>query len=187
MIFVPLTFVTSVFGMTNMDTTPHFWQFGVTLVTVCIPFFLLIGFLNTDSGYRIWMEKTKALWHWIRPRAKKLKADVQGQAEKEREYDLRMHRTMSRSSTTEEGMRRRFADVGKRARRESSVGPQAPEGLAHIRRIIEEVREGKQGGRGSRSRDCGMCEEGNSGEEAENNDGTYASQDVVIDIDGDTK
>ncbi|PBP20018.1 hypothetical protein BUE80_DR009146 [Diplocarpon rosae] len=57
--FLPLTFVTSVFGMTNMPTERDFKWFGVTMATVCIPFFLLIGSLNTTSGMTFWRGK----WH----------------------------------------------------------------------------------------------------------------------------
>ncbi|PBP25214.1 hypothetical protein BUE80_DR003680 [Diplocarpon rosae] len=57
--FLPLTFVTSVFGMTNMPTERDFTWFGVTMATVCIPFFLLIGSLNTTSGMTFWRGK----WH----------------------------------------------------------------------------------------------------------------------------
>ncbi|KAL9093891.1 MAG: hypothetical protein Q9165_003814 [Trypethelium subeluteriae] len=56
--FLPLTFVTSVFGMTNMPEGAHFWMFGVVTATVCIPFFVLIGSLNTTRGMRFWREKT---------------------------------------------------------------------------------------------------------------------------------
>ncbi|KAF2119694.1 hypothetical protein BDV96DRAFT_486430 [Lophiotrema nucula] len=77
--FMPLTFTTSVFGMTNMSTDPEFWKFGVTLTTVCIPFFVLVGFLNTDSGYKLWHEKTKAVWHWIRPKPKP--KEIEGEEE----------------------------------------------------------------------------------------------------------
>ena len=57
--FLPLTFVTTVFGMTNMPKDPNFWMFGVVLATVCIPFFVLIGSLNTTRGMRWWREKSR--------------------------------------------------------------------------------------------------------------------------------
>lgn len=57
--FMPLTFVTSVFGMTNMPTEHSFWEFGTVLVTVCVPFFLLIGSLNTTKGYEFWKARCK--------------------------------------------------------------------------------------------------------------------------------
>lgn len=55
--FLPLTFVTSVFGMTNMPTVPEYWPFATVLVCVCLPFFLLIGSLNTTRGMRFWQHK----------------------------------------------------------------------------------------------------------------------------------
>jgi len=57
--FLPLTFVTSVFGMTDMPSHHFFKWFAVTMVTVCIPFFLMIGSLNTTSGMEFWRSK----WH----------------------------------------------------------------------------------------------------------------------------
>jgi hypothetical protein len=69
MFFLPLTFVTSVFGMTNMPPDADFWRFGVVMVTVCVPFFLLIGSMNTNSGMRFWREHIRAmfacLWSWL--------------------------------------------------------------------------------------------------------------------------
>ncbi|KAG9238885.1 hypothetical protein BJ875DRAFT_449779 [Amylocarpus encephaloides] len=52
--FLPLTFVTSVFGMTNMDDNGPFWPFAITLTTLCVPFFLLIGSMNTNRGMEFW-------------------------------------------------------------------------------------------------------------------------------------
>ncbi|TKA71522.1 hypothetical protein B0A55_06115 [Friedmanniomyces simplex] len=59
--FLPLTFVTSVFGMTNMPTERHYWTFGIVTVTVCVPFFVLLGSLNTTRGMRFWRVKTVQL------------------------------------------------------------------------------------------------------------------------------
>lgn len=69
MFFLPLTFVTSVFGMTNMSTEASFWRFGVVMATVCVPFFLLIGSMNTNRGMRFWQENLhnilKYVWSWL--------------------------------------------------------------------------------------------------------------------------
>lgn len=62
MCFLPLTFVTSVFGMTNMpdNTGPHaYTQFAIVSATVCIPFLILIGSLNTHRGMNWWRTKTR--------------------------------------------------------------------------------------------------------------------------------
>ena len=50
MIFLPLTFVTSVFGITQFDISADNWRFPVTMVSVCVPFFLLILVLQTRAG-----------------------------------------------------------------------------------------------------------------------------------------
>jgi hypothetical protein len=45
--------------MTDMPSHHFFKWFTVTMVTVCIPFFLMIGSLNTTSGMEFWRSK----WH----------------------------------------------------------------------------------------------------------------------------
>lgn len=42
-----------------MPTEHSFWEFGTVLVTVCVPFFLLIGSLNTTKGYEFWKARCK--------------------------------------------------------------------------------------------------------------------------------
>lgn len=70
--FLPLTFVTSVFGMTNMPQDHVFTSFGIVMATVCVPFFVLIGFLNTTAGMEFWRDKWHRLLAWItrKPRPK---------------------------------------------------------------------------------------------------------------------
>lgn len=48
--FLPLTFVTSVFGMTNMPQNPNFVPFGIVTAVICVPTYLLIGVLNSHTG-----------------------------------------------------------------------------------------------------------------------------------------
>lgn len=55
--FLPSQFVTSVFGMMNMPQTPSYWTFGVVLAAVCVPFFILIGSLNTNRGMTFWRNR----------------------------------------------------------------------------------------------------------------------------------
>lgn len=62
MLFLPLQFVTGVFGMTAMPTDGSYWRFGVVLTTVCIPFFLLIGSMNTTRGMIFWKDQVGS---WI--------------------------------------------------------------------------------------------------------------------------
>ncbi|KAL8803639.1 MAG: hypothetical protein Q9182_003054 [Xanthomendoza sp. 2 TL-2023] len=60
--FLPLTFVTSVFGMTNMDPDEGFLHFGIVTAVVCVPTYFLIGSLNTTSGAHFWRTKTKQVF-----------------------------------------------------------------------------------------------------------------------------
>ena len=55
--FLPLTFVTSVFGMTNMNPDEGFQHFGIVTVVICLPTYMLIGSLNTESGFEFWTHK----------------------------------------------------------------------------------------------------------------------------------
>ncbi|KAK7745892.1 hypothetical protein SLS53_002611 [Cytospora paraplurivora] len=57
MLFLPLSFVTtptrkSVFGITEFTISANDWRFPVTMVSVCVPFFLLIFILQTRAGMR---------------------------------------------------------------------------------------------------------------------------------------
>ncbi|KAF2720381.1 hypothetical protein K431DRAFT_93394 [Polychaeton citri CBS 116435] len=59
--FLPLTFVTSIFGMSNMPQEHHYTVFAIVTITVCVPFFVLVGSLNTTQGMQFWRIKTKKL------------------------------------------------------------------------------------------------------------------------------
>lgn len=143
----PLTFVTSVFGMTNMPADPSpYWPFAITLAAVCIPFFSLIGFLSTDFGYRIWAQKTKQLWRWIKPKTK---------PESNEEEESFEPNPVNRTLSTEEGMRLRMgAQPGspemrrerKVERRESERGGRESTSHPHIRKMVEAMGEGRQSG-----------------------------------------
>lgn len=69
--------------MTNMPQSPEFWQFGVVLVAVCVPFFVLIGSLNSNRGMLFWQHRVEYLYAKLvkifgffgRHFAKKKKAD----------------------------------------------------------------------------------------------------------------
>ena len=58
--FLPLTFVTSVFGMTNMNPNDTFVPFGISTACICIPTYLLIGSLNTNRGLQFWSRESIA-------------------------------------------------------------------------------------------------------------------------------
>ncbi|KAI4161609.1 MAG: hypothetical protein LQ342_004750 [Letrouitia transgressa] len=63
--FLPLMFVTSVFGMTNMDPDDSFRPFGIATACICLPTYLLIGTLNTHSGLQFWKSKLKAFFSFL--------------------------------------------------------------------------------------------------------------------------
>lgn len=63
--FLPLTFVTSVFGMTNMPPEDSFRPFGIVIVIICVPTYMLIGSLNTTSGVHFWRRKTKQFLSFV--------------------------------------------------------------------------------------------------------------------------
>lgn len=166
MILQPLTFVTSVFGMTNMPAEPaNFWPFGITLAAICIPFFSVIGFLSTKYGYRIWAKKTKQFWRWLRP---KQRIDVPDDTDFE--APTRVNRTMS----TEEGMRLRLNNRDEAPRR--SMHRPAPS-HPHIQRMVERMGEGRSSGL---TRMGTVVGDGEFGKEKDDDGST--SKDTVIKI-----
>lgn len=135
--FMPLTFVTSVFGMTNMPADPApYWPFAITLAAICIPFFSLIGFLSTNFGYRIWAAKTKLVWRLLRPKRSApgaLPASAPGPG------------SMNRTLSTEEGMRKRMGESQDADQRRRDVPKERRdrEIVSHpnIKRMVEAVGE----------------------------------------------
>lgn len=76
--FLPLTFVTSVFGMENMPNKGAWHAFAYVTVAICLPFFVLIGSLNTHKGMVFWRSRTRAVFsaignffNWVAGREKK--------------------------------------------------------------------------------------------------------------------
>ncbi|KAK0611559.1 hypothetical protein B0T14DRAFT_571440 [Immersiella caudata] len=70
MIFLPLTFVTSVFSITTLEVEVWQWPFPVTMTLVCIPFFLLILVLTRpvmEAG-RKFVTATAAAYNFIAQR-----------------------------------------------------------------------------------------------------------------------
>ena len=57
--FLPLTFVTSVFGMTNMPQGDNFVRFGIATAAVCLPTYVLIVLVEGKSTDRL-----EKLWRW---------------------------------------------------------------------------------------------------------------------------
>ena len=70
--FLPLMFVTSVFGMTNMNPSDNFVRFGIVLVVICLPTYMIIGFLDSERGFNVSERMVKYLpgWPFQRPERK---------------------------------------------------------------------------------------------------------------------
>ncbi|KAK1053709.1 hypothetical protein LTR74_016160 [Friedmanniomyces endolithicus] len=109
-------FVTSVFGMTNMPTERHYWTFGIATATICIPFFVLLGSLNSTRGMNFWRGKTVLLFHktreffsWLhrggRPRRPASDEDVLGDDERGAGV-LQMSRSTSTQNARDTRLRR---------------------------------------------------------------------------------
>ncbi|KFA75863.1 hypothetical protein S40288_01951 [Stachybotrys chartarum IBT 40288] len=49
MIFLPLTFVTSVFGITEFTISASDWRFALTMVLVCVPFMIVVFLFQTRT------------------------------------------------------------------------------------------------------------------------------------------
>jgi hypothetical protein len=112
-----------------------YWPFGVTLVAICIPFFSIIGFLSTKYGYSVWATKTKQLWRWMRPKSRQDDDDDDRQDFKPSQ--------MSRSQSTEDGMRMRIKDRMHAPMRPSHrPAPSHP----HIHAMVAQMGEGRQSG-----------------------------------------
>jgi hypothetical protein len=48
-----------------MPSEQDFKNFGIVMATVCVPFFVLIGFLNTTAGMEFWRDKWHQLIAWV--------------------------------------------------------------------------------------------------------------------------
>ncbi|KAL5391789.1 hypothetical protein DPSP01_001078 [Paraphaeosphaeria sporulosa] len=78
--FLPLTFITSVFGMTNMPDDANFVRFGTVLVAVCLPLFGFIGLASSQHGYSYMKTTSRRVWEWT-------KTNVTVQKKEERSLD----------------------------------------------------------------------------------------------------
>jgi hypothetical protein len=77
----------SIFGMTNMPPEDSFNPFGIVIVIICLPTYMLIGSLNTTRGLKFWSEKTQTLFRhianaiaWVFRSDKRIAKDSDGKA-----------------------------------------------------------------------------------------------------------
>lgn len=84
--FLPLTYITSAFGMTKRPTEQSYWMFGVVTAAVYIPFFSLVISLNSKRGFDFWEQTSKAVAQslavllWTRSRVAAMKLRTWRQA-----------------------------------------------------------------------------------------------------------
>jgi len=110
----------SVFGMTDMSSYHFFKWFAVTMVTVCIPFFLMIGSLNTTSGMEFWRKKWHQSLEWVMglPKRRHKDGDEQGKWLAIRIFTVLTAsapiQPKKRSPSASEAIRKRNAQLGPR-------------------------------------------------------------------------
>lgn len=51
LLYLPLLFVACLFGLRNMPTDASFVPFGITLVSICVPTYLFVGFTNLSAPH----------------------------------------------------------------------------------------------------------------------------------------
>lgn len=61
MIFLPLTFVTSVWSMTGFPLDVDDWQFPATMVCACVPFLVFVLLVQTRTGMEFLMSRIERL------------------------------------------------------------------------------------------------------------------------------
>lgn len=61
MVFLPLSFVVSIFGITELHIPPNDWRFPVTMVLVCVPFLLFVLLSQTITGIRLVKRSAKSV------------------------------------------------------------------------------------------------------------------------------
>ncbi|KAF2457149.1 hypothetical protein BDY21DRAFT_345077 [Lineolata rhizophorae] len=127
--FLPLTFVTSVFGMTNMPDNHEFKTFAIVMASVCIPFFLLIGTLNTNKGYDFFATHSRALWRFLLPKKS---------VEERCETHSPDYAALARSTSTEHEMALRLG----REPRETKLDMVRGQAARGLNRAAEKVKEG---------------------------------------------
>lgn len=64
--FLPLTYVTSIFGMTALPQDGDFTTFGIVTAVICLPTYLLVGSMNTDGGMRFWQKQSSRGKDWTK-------------------------------------------------------------------------------------------------------------------------
>lgn len=137
--FLPLTFITSVFGMTNMPEDASFVRFGIVLVAVCLPLFGFIGFSSSQYGYLYMRTRMRRIWEWTEAR-------LTVQKKEKRSLDPLQQRKRYGFSRKEappidlEASKESFQEV---ERSSSHRGGNEVSSLRHIKKIVEDIGEAR--------------------------------------------
>lgn len=88
MFFLPLTFVTSIFGMTNMPPEDSFLPFALASVGICFPTYFIILVVNNVDQVKRWLTNVEFFFTHIiscavPDKAEKMKKSLQQQREKQ--------------------------------------------------------------------------------------------------------
>lgn len=63
--YLPLGFVSSVFGMTNMPISKGFSAFGWTVLGICIPTYVLVGTLYSINKFDFLRKQVGLIWAFL--------------------------------------------------------------------------------------------------------------------------
>ncbi|KEF55006.1 uncharacterized protein A1O9_08658 [Exophiala aquamarina CBS 119918] len=106
MFFLPLTFVTSIFGMTNMPPEDSFLPFALTSVGICVPTYFIILVVNNVDQLKRWITNTELFFTKIiscavPDKAEKMKKNLHRQRERQAlQHGHSQRRPMIRKAAT---------------------------------------------------------------------------------------
>ena len=64
LIYLPLSFVAAIYGMTNIPQNLGFEPFGYTLLAICLPTYLVLAILLPTQGLDFWQQRGFT-WQWV--------------------------------------------------------------------------------------------------------------------------
>ncbi|KAJ0114398.1 hypothetical protein J7T55_010787 [Diaporthe amygdali] len=121
MLFLPLTFVTSVFGITEFTISADDWRFPVTMVGVCVPFFLLIFILQTRGG----MRAVRKIGDFIEANMGRWSDRSRSRHERRLQLQQQLMQAAESQASAVGGKRRMSLRRGTKRRKTGIAGPQA--------------------------------------------------------------
>ena len=142
--FLPLTFIMSVFGMTNMPQGENFVRFGIALVTVCVPLFAVIVFASSHYGYSVVKKVAKGIIESpgnLDSAVRNTKKEDLNPLRIWRKYRTQWGRRTHQSTTSMvDAEAQRNGSTKSKIRKDKNDGDE-PESYPHIREIVKAVGE----------------------------------------------